>query len=123
MREPTTSQLSLWKQGLGRVPDWVWERSDLETLVLADNGLSEVSAEIGRLKRLRMLDLGHNQLTNVPAALADLDGRTDFLYLHDNRLTSLPRSLERLTRLRYLNHQRERLRRPAGACLRHGRAD
>jgi Leucine-rich repeat (LRR) protein len=27
----------------------------------------------------------------------------DFLYLHDNRLTSLPPSLERLTKLRYLN--------------------
>lgn len=35
--------------------------------------------------------------------MADLDGLTDFLYLHDNRLTSLPPSLERLTRLRYLN--------------------
>ena len=28
---------------------------------------------------------------------------TEFLYLHDNRLTELPRSLARLTRLRYLN--------------------
>ena len=50
-----------------------------------------------------MLDLGHNQLTRVPEALGDLEGLTDFLYLHDNRLTSLPSSLERLTKLRYLN--------------------
>jgi Leucine-rich repeat (LRR) protein len=62
---------------------------------------AEVSEQIGRLKRLRMLDLGHNELTRVPDALADLDGLTDFLYLHDNRLTSLPSSLERLTQLRY----------------------
>ena len=32
----------------------------LETLVLADNWLSEVSEQIAALKRLRMLDLGHN---------------------------------------------------------------
>jgi Leucine-rich repeat (LRR) protein len=54
------------------------------------------------MKGLRMLDLGHNELTRAPDALSDLDGLTDFLYLHDNRLARLP-SLARLTRLRYLN--------------------
>ena len=98
-----SAQLSLWKQRLGSVPEWVWERTELETLVLADNGLSEISDRIGRLKNLRTLDLGHNELTGVPDALGDLDGLTDFLYLHDNRLTSLPPSISRLTRLRYLN--------------------
>ncbi len=68
---------------------------ELETLVLADNDLTEVSAGIGRLRKLRMLDLGHNLLTSVPD--------TDFLYLHDNRLTTLPASLARLVKLRYLN--------------------
>jgi Leucine-rich repeat (LRR) protein len=95
--------LNLWKKRLGRVPEWVWERTDLETLVLAENELSEVSCQIGRLKNLRMLDLGHNRLTRVPDSLAGLDGLTDFLYLHDNQLTSLPPSLARLTKLRYLN--------------------
>jgi hypothetical protein len=41
------------------VPDSVWEQTELESLVLAENGLSEVSEQIGRLKRLRMLDVGH----------------------------------------------------------------
>ena len=95
--------LNLWKQGLGHVPDSVWKQTDLETLVLADNGLTEVSEEIRRLKGLRMLDLGHNALTSVPEGLGELDSLTDFLYLHDNRLTSLPSSLARLKRLRYLN--------------------
>ena len=95
--------INLWKKQLGSVPDWVWEQTEAETLVLADNGLSEVSTQIGRMKKLRMLDLGHNQLTSIPDTIGDLDGLTDFLYLHDNRLTSLPSSLERLTKLRYLN--------------------
>jgi predicted nucleotidyltransferase len=95
--------LTLWKQQLRRVPVWVWEQTELETLVLAENKLSEVPEQIGSLKRLRMLDLGHNELTRVPSTLADLDGLTDFLYLHDNRLTWLPSSFERLSRLRYLN--------------------
>jgi hypothetical protein len=40
--------------------------------VLAENELSEVSEQIGRLKRLRVLDLGHNELIWVPDGLADL---------------------------------------------------
>jgi Leucine-rich repeat (LRR) protein len=99
----SSSHLNLWKKQLGRVPDSVWEQPDLETLVLAENGLSQLSEQISRLKRLRMLDIGHNALTSVPDGLGDLDGLTDFLYIHDNRLTSLPSSLGRLTRLRYLN--------------------
>ena len=38
---------------LGHVPDSVWEQTELETLVLADNDLSEISASIERLRKLR----------------------------------------------------------------------
>ena len=55
------------------------------------------------MRKLRMLDLGHNRLTRAPDALGDLEGLTDFLYLHDNRLAVLPATLGRLTKLRYLN--------------------
>jgi Leucine-rich repeat (LRR) protein len=85
------------------VPDYVWDETELETLVLADNALIELSEQIGHLKKLRMLDLGHNELTGVPHALGELDALTDFLYLHDNRLTTLPPSFNRLQELRYLN--------------------
>ncbi len=70
--------LNLWKQNLGHVPDSIWQQTELETLVLADNGLTEISAQIGSLKKLRMLDLGHNQLTRVPESIGDLKSLTDF---------------------------------------------
>ena len=95
--------VNLWKKRLGCVPPLLWRQTSLETLVLADNDLFELSEEIGSLKRLRMLDLGHNKLTRVPDALGALDSLTDFLYLHDNRLASLPPALASLTKLRYLN--------------------
>lgn len=50
-----------------------------------------------------MLDLGHNQLAQLPMEIRELVGLSDFLYLHDNRLDSLPSSLEQLLNLRYLN--------------------
>ena len=43
MKDSADPNLSLWKKGLGVVPTWVWERTELETLVLADNGLSDLS--------------------------------------------------------------------------------
>ena len=89
----SSSELNLWKKQLGRVPDSVWEQTELESLVLAENELSEVSEQIGRLKQLRMLDLGHNKLTQLPENLAEIEGLTDFLYLHDNRLASIRDSL------------------------------
>ena len=103
MENPASTQINLWKKQLGTVPESLWEHENAETLVLADNGLREISPEIARLKNLRMLDLGHNQLTSVPEALGDLAALTDFLYLHDNELSTLPSSISRLTRLRYLN--------------------
>ena len=95
--------LNPWKQHLARVPESIWERTDLETLVLAENALTEISGRIGKLKKLRALDLGHNRLTSVPHERGDLGGLADFLYLHDNQLTGPPASIASLTRLEKLD--------------------
>jgi hypothetical protein len=51
--------LNLWRKRLGSLPDSVWEQTELETLVLADNDLDGTCPErIGALQNLRMLDLG-----------------------------------------------------------------
>ena len=42
MQDPAELNLSLWKKQLGVVPAWVWDRTELETLVLADNGLTDL---------------------------------------------------------------------------------
>src|SRR5258708_25992833 len=85
--------LNLWKKDLRSVPDWVWERTTLETLILADNGLKEVSEKLGELTHLRTLDLGHNHLGSLPESLGKLTELSDFLYLHDNLLTNLTSSI------------------------------
>ena len=60
--------------------------------------------------------------SNEPEPMPWLEGLSDFLYLHDNRLSTLPSSLGRLKRLRYLN-QRERLYGTARLPLWHGEPD
>ena len=80
--------LNLWKQQLGTLPASLWDNTALETLILADNGLAELPEQIGALTSLRTLDLGHNLLTDLPESLGQLTGLTDYLYLHDNKLTA-----------------------------------
>jgi hypothetical protein len=94
---------NLWKKNLGVVPDEVWEQTRVRVLILAGNGLSAISPKIANLQNLRTLDLGHNRLESVPGELGDITELSDFLYLHDNQLDSLPASLRRLQKIRYLN--------------------
>ena len=44
---PSTLSLNLWKKQLEHIPDSVWQQTEIETLVLADNQLSELSGLIG----------------------------------------------------------------------------
>src|ERR1700756_5565098 len=84
--QDSSAHLNLWRKRLGKVPEYVWEHCELETLVLAENELVEVPEQIRRLKKLRTLDLGHNRLSTVLEGMGELVGLTDFLYLHDNQL-------------------------------------
>ncbi len=105
--------LNLWKQSLGNVSSTVWQQTGFESLVLADNGLTEIPGQIGGLKQLRMLDLGHNKLSRLPEEIGDLESLTDFLYLHDTKLASLPASFERLNKAAPSQHQRQSVLDPA----------
>jgi Leucine-rich repeat (LRR) protein len=82
--------LNLWRQQLGKVPESVWQDTELQVLILADNGLTTSRPEIARLRRLTTLDLGHNHLTSVPDELGALPALDGCLYLHDNDLPELP---------------------------------
>ncbi|MFJ9871308.1 hypothetical protein [Streptomyces sp. NPDC101165] len=64
--------LTLWRQQMGKVPASVWQRTELQVLILADNGLTHLPTEIGELQQLTTLDLGHNHLRSVPGELGAL---------------------------------------------------
>ena len=84
-----SKSLNLWKRQFGTLPGLPVGHAALETLVLADNALTELPVGIGALTSLRTLDLGHNLLMDLREALGLLTGLSDYLYLHDNRLTAL----------------------------------
>ena len=101
---PRTSSksLDLSGQGLAKVPEYVFGRTDLESLDLSDNILTgALQAEVRHLKNLRSLDLSGNNFTGVPAEIGQLS-KLEILDLSDNRITGLPYELGNLSNLKIL---------------------
>ena len=70
----------------------------LKILYLGGNQLDSLPSEIGQLKYLQSLSLSHNNLRKLPETLSTLS-RLRVLHLHHNQLTTLPHGLMFITGL------------------------
>ncbi|MEC7985158.1 MAG: leucine-rich repeat domain-containing protein [Myxococcota bacterium] len=64
--------------------------SVLEELYLHDNGLSEIPESISQLRRLRVLSLGRNQISQLPRSLVTMWLCFRRLILGENQIAELP---------------------------------
>ena len=92
----------LSRQGLTKIPDFVFYMKNLRLLDLSHNKLTSLPAEIGKLNNLQELRLANNKLTSLPAEIGKLNNLRG-LRLSDNKLTSLPASICLLTNLSFLH--------------------
>ena len=100
-----TVDLTLATRALDAVP----RVPTLTSLTLSHCGLTAVPASVGALTDLRVLDLGHNELTEVDGqVVAGLTG-LHRLNLASNALTALPASVGGLTELRVLGLRNNQL--------------
>jgi len=98
-----SNALDLSSQGLTKVPTYVFERTDLESLNLSHNTLTgALPGEIRHLQNLKTLDLSNNKFTEVPAEIGQLKN-LELLNLSNNLLTGLPYEIGNLSRLKVLN--------------------
>lgn len=72
----------------------------MNKLTVADNQLSAVPPEIGKLYSLDRLNLEGNQIETLPAEMANLKMLRD-INLKDNRLRQMPKILSQLPKLRF----------------------
>ncbi len=79
------------------------------SLALSGFGLTMLSAAVGSLTQLRMLDVSENGLDALPEEIGGLAQLTT-LWCPSNRLTGLPGSVQRLTRLTRLSLKMNLLR-------------
>ena len=98
-RWPEDEQPEHWK-GVTMVDGRVVELI-LQGMLLSNNQLTNVPAEIGQLTSLEVLYLRDNKLTSVPAEIGQLTSLVE-LDLDGNRLTSVPAEIGQLTSLKVL---------------------
>lgn len=95
--------VDLSNQGLSKVPEYVFQKTNIETLNLSHNNLTgALQAEVRLLQNLVTLDLSHNQFTGVPAEVGQLT-KLRVLNLSNNNLTGLPNELGNLKNLEVLD--------------------
>ena len=100
---PSGVTLDLSNQGLTKVSQDVFTKTNLEVLDVSGNNLTgALPAEIRNLQKLRVLDASDNQMTGVPAEVGQLQN-LEVLDLSNNQLTGLPYELGSLKKLKTLN--------------------
>uniref|UniRef100_A0A2I3H9F1 PH domain leucine-rich repeat-containing protein phosphatase 2 n=1 Tax=Nomascus leucogenys TaxID=61853 RepID=A0A2I3H9F1_NOMLE len=96
------TSLDLSRNLLECVPDWACEAKKIEVLDVSYNLLTEVPVRILSSLSLRKLMLGHNHVQNLPTLVEHIP--LEVLDLQHNALTRLPDTLfSKALNLRYLN--------------------
>jgi hypothetical protein len=75
--------------------------ANLRWLILTNNNITELPAEIGNCKRMQKLMLAGNQLTELPQQLSNCSN-LELLRISANRLSELPRWLLQMPKLSWL---------------------
>ena len=81
---------------LTSLPDRVDNLVCMTRLDLSHNKLGQLSVELGLTRYIRHLDLSHNTLTSIPDELCSLGHALDTLSVNNNRLTTLPTTVQLL---------------------------
>ncbi|KAL4634909.1 hypothetical protein GN956_G13946 [Arapaima gigas] len=101
---PEEAQQSL---SFGAADRW-WEQTDLTKLILSSNKLQVLSEEVRLLSALTALDVHDNQLTSLPKSIGELQNLQK-LNLSHNKLRELPEELWELRNLCSLQLQQNLL--------------
>jgi Leucine-rich repeat (LRR) protein len=96
-------RLDLSNRGFTTVPKYVFEMTDLVELDLSGNKLTgALPGEIRHLQKLRVLNVGNNQMTGIPAEIGQLTNLEELDY-SNNDITGMPYEMANLKELRILN--------------------
>jgi Leucine-rich repeat (LRR) protein len=98
----SSAYMDLAGQSMRRLPDELFERTDLVELDLSGNELTAIPAEIRHLQKLEVLSFANNELTGIPAELGQLR-ELRILDLSTNPITGLPYELGNLSKLEVLD--------------------
>ncbi|MBE9107669.1 leucine-rich repeat domain-containing protein, partial [Nostoc cf. edaphicum LEGE 07299] len=94
--------LNLGSNQITQIPEAIANLTNLTTLNLGSNQITQIPEAIANLTNLTTLNLGSNQITQIPEAIANLTNLTT-LNLGSNQITQIPEAIANLTNLTTLN--------------------
>ncbi|XP_057361747.1 leucine-rich repeat-containing protein 18 [Manis pentadactyla] len=99
--------LDLHSNYIDKLPESIGQMTTLLYLNVSNNRLttSGLPVELNQLKNIRTMNLGLNHLDSVPTTLGTLKELHE-VGLHDNLLSSIPKSISKLPKLKKLNTKR-----------------
>lgn len=101
--DANNGMLDLSGQELKEIPDYVFNKTDIQKLDLSNNNLGgSLQAEVRQLQNLKVLNLSDNHFSSVPAEVGQLKNLEE-LNLSNNQITGLPYELGKLSNLKVLN--------------------
>uniref|UniRef100_W8BIH1 Protein flightless-1 n=1 Tax=Ceratitis capitata TaxID=7213 RepID=W8BIH1_CERCA len=112
------SELDISKNMLPKIPDCVYNLPNLKRVNLSDNAITELSSNIEFWQKLEVLNLSRNQLTTLPGAICKLT-YLRCLYVNDNRLDfdGIPSGIGKLCSLEIFSASNNLLEMiPEGLC-------
>lgn len=102
-RDLDQDHINLHNIGITRLPEDSIKKfirySEADTLMLGDNGITNLHASFGKFSDVAVIDLHDNQLTTLPESFGDLKKLKE-LNLEGNPITKLPKSFKKLKSLK-----------------------
>lgn len=94
--------IGFYSQKIEIIPKELWSLQHLEVLNLVNNGLIEISEEIGSFFSLKELYIGGNEIKFLPKSIKNLTNLIYFYLLEDN-LQNIPEEIGNLINLKELS--------------------
>jgi internalin A len=83
------------------IPGEICDLTNLTSIDVAENQLTDLPAEMGRLVHLNSLNVSQNRLSDLPTQIANLTKIT-FLSIHHNKFSAFPEAITQLSALKEL---------------------
>lgn len=91
------------------LPDEIFELDNLQMLIVRHCNLNNISDNIVKLIKLKILDVSENQLKTLPESVYELKALT-ILLAQENQFSELNPKLKNLTELNTLNYSKNKLK-------------
>ena len=114
-----SGKVDLDNSNLDSIPLDVLSYDAVHTIIMTHNLLTTIPEKVGGLRHLTCLDVSFNKLTLLPDSIGNCIALQE-LYLTKNELTDLPWTMEKLTNLRVLDCDLERITCPPMSVTKRG---